>query len=170
MQKLPGAPLLALGADVIMFCMLLIVLAILGSLLILFGGGTFLFQAGCALANVPERGYFRALPIYAATVVVCLPVAIALIWFAGSYDADPKDWFGSWHITAALGALLLSWLLSAGIYSLLLAASLRQGLLIAALELLLMALIAALVAALGLVILAVVQITTHHTLLPTSLL
>src|SRR5579875_345106 len=111
--------------------MFLPVLAALGGLLLLFGVGTFLFQAGCALADVPDRGYFRALPVYSAAVAVCLPLAAALIWFAGRYDADPNDWFGNGRILAAVGALLLTWVLSAGIYSLLLAASLRKGLLIA---------------------------------------
>jgi len=137
-----------------------LVLIILGSLLLLLGVGTFLFQAGCALADVPDRGYFRALWIYSATVVVCLPLSAALIWFAGRYDADPNDWFGIWHLAAAGGALLLSWVVSAGIYSWYLAASLRKGLLIAALELLLIALSATLVAAIVLVVLAAIQIST----------
>ena len=138
--------------------MFLLVLAAVGGLLVLFGVGTFLFQAGCALADVPERGYFRALPIYSAAIIVCLPLAAVVIWFVGRYDADPNDWFGSWRIAAALGSLLLTWLLSAGIYALLLSASLRKGLMIAALELLLMALLSALVSALVLVVLAMVQI------------
>jgi hypothetical protein len=141
--------------------MFLLILAILGGLLVLFGVGTFLFQAGCALADVPDRGYFRALPVYAAAIVVCLPLALLLIWFVGRYDADPNDWFGNFRIAAAVGALLLTWVLSAAIYSLLLSASLRKGLLIAALELLLAALLAALVAALVLVVLAIVQINTR---------
>ncbi len=141
--------------------MFLFILAILGGLLFLVGVGTFLFQAGCALADVPDRGYFRALPLYSATLVVCLPLAAVLIWFAGRYDADPNDWFGSWRIVAAVGSVFLTWVLSAGIYALFLAASLRKGLLIAALELLLMALLAALAAALILVVLAIVQINTR---------
>ncbi len=141
--------------------MFLLVLAILGGLLVLLGVGTLLFQAGCALADVPDRGYVRALPIYSATLAVCLPLAAALVWFAGRYDTDPNDWFGSWRLAAVVGALLLTWLLSAGMYSLLLAASWRKGLLIAALELLLMALLAALAAALTLVVLAVIQINTR---------
>ena len=52
----------------------LLVLLGLGGLLALFGVGTLLFQAGCALADVPDRGYFRALPIYSAAVIVCLPL------------------------------------------------------------------------------------------------
>src|SRR5262249_45546625 len=84
-------------------------------LLLLFGAGTFLFQAGCALADVPDRGYFRALPIYSAAIVVCLPLAAALIWFAGRYDADPNDWFGTLRILAAIGSLVLIWILSGGI-------------------------------------------------------
>jgi hypothetical protein len=130
-------------------------------LLLLFGVGTFLFQAGCALADVPDRGYFRALPIYSAAIVVSLPLAAALIWFSGRYDADPNDWFGNLHITAALGSLLLIWIFSGGIYALFLAASLRKGLMIAAIELLLMALSAALLSAIALVVLAFVQISTR---------
>jgi hypothetical protein len=141
--------------------MFLLVLAVMGGLLVLFGVGTFLFQAGCALADVPDRGYFRALPIYSAAIAVCVPLAAVLIWFAGRYDADPNDWLGNYRIAAAIGALLLSWVLSAAIYSLLLSASLRKGLLIAALELLLGALLAALAAALILVVLAIVQINTR---------
>ncbi len=138
--------------------MLLPILATLVGLLVLFGVGTFMFQAGCALADVPDRGYFRALPIHSATIVVCLPLAALLIWFVGRYDADPNDWFGNYRIAAAVGALLLTWVLSAGIYSMLLSASLRKGMLIAALELLLSALLAALIAAVVLVVLAIVQI------------
>ncbi len=141
--------------------MFLPVLSILGGLLVLFGVGTFLFQAGCALADVPDRGYLRALPIYSAAVVVCLPLAAVLIWYVGRYDTDPNDWFGTYRIAAAVAALLLTWVLSAGIYSLLLSASMRKGMLIAALELLLSALLAALIAALVLVVLAIVQINTR---------
>lgn len=136
----------------------LFVLAGLGGLLVVLGVGTFLFQAGCALADVPERGYFRSLPVYSAAIIVCLPLAAALVWFAGCYDADPKDWFGNLRIAAAIGALLLTWVLSAGIFAMLLASSLRKGLLIAGIELLLSALLAALVSAFVLVILALVQI------------
>lgn len=139
---------------------LLVVLELSG-VLALFGVGTFLFQAGCALADVHDRGYFRSLPIYAVAVVVCLPLAAALVWFAGRYDADPNDWFGNLRILALIASLPLIWLLSAAIYMLLLRASVRQGLMIAAIELLLMALLTALVTALVLVILAFVQISTQ---------
>src|SRR5690348_15041236 len=118
----------------------LLVFVVLSGSLLLFGVGTFLFQAGCALADVPERGYFRSLPLYSATLIVSLPLATLLVWFAGRYDADPNDWFGSIRITAALASLILIWALSGGLYALFLAASLRKGLLIAAIELLLMAL------------------------------
>lgn len=141
--------------------MFFLVFAVVGGVLILFGVGTLVFQAGCALADVPDRGYLRALPIYSATMVVCLPLAAALIWFVGRYEADPNDWLGSWRIGAAAASLLLTWLLSAGIYALLLAASLRKGMLLAALELLLMALLVALVSAVLLVGMAVVQISTR---------
>ncbi|MHB1424267.1 MAG: hypothetical protein ACYC3I_13925 [Gemmataceae bacterium] len=143
--------------------MSLLILAALVGVLLLFGVGTLLFQAGCALADVPDRGYLRALPVYSATIVVCVPLAAALVWFVGRYEADPNDWFSAPRLAAAIGSLLLIWLLSAGIYALLLAASLRKGLLIAAIELLLMALLAVLVSAVVLVVLAIVQITTRPT-------
>jgi hypothetical protein len=133
----------------------------LGGLLALFGLGTFLFQAGCALADVPERGYFRSLPIYAASLVLCLPLAALLIWFAGRYDANPDNWFGNARIAAAVAALLLTWLVSAGLYALLLAGSLRKGLMLAGFELLLMALVTALVSGVVFVVLALVQIGTR---------
>jgi hypothetical protein len=56
---------------------------------------------------------------------------------------------------------MLTWLLSAAIYKLILSASLRKGLMIAGVELLLMALLAALLAALVFVVLAFVQIGTQ---------
>jgi hypothetical protein len=133
----------------------------LGGLIALLAVGTFLFQAGCALADAPERGYFRSLPIYSVAVVVCLPLAVALVWFAGTYDSDPAVSFGAMRILGLTVALLLTWLLSAGIYSLLLAASLKKGLIIAGVELLLMVLLAALVSAVVLVVLSVVQIVTR---------
>jgi hypothetical protein len=133
----------------------------LGGLLALFGVGTLLFQAGCALADVPERGYFRALPIYALALVLCLPAAAALVWYAGRYESDPNESFGAFRLGATVLSLLFSWFLSAGVYALLLAASLRKGLLIAGIELVLMALLAALVSAVVLVVLSLVQITTR---------
>jgi hypothetical protein len=139
---------------------LLVVLG-LGGFVVLIGVGTFLFQASCALADVPERGYFRSLPIYAVAVVVCLPLAGSLIWFAGRYDTDPNDSFGSLRIVALIGSLLLVWLVSAGIYVLFLSASLKKGLLIAAVELVLLSLLAAFVSAIVLVILALVQIISR---------
>jgi hypothetical protein len=138
----------------------LLVLAGLAGILVLFGVGTLLFQAGCALADVPVRGYFRSLPVYSAAAVICVPLIGVLLWFAGRYESDPNATFGSMRIAALIVALLLTWLLSSGIYALLLAASLRKGLLIAGIELLLMALLAALVSAVVLVILAFVQIVT----------
>lgn len=134
-------------------------LLIVASLLILFGVGTLLFQAGCALADVPVRGYFRSLPIFALTVLLCVPLMAVLVWFAGRYDSDPNVSFGNMRIAALIVSLLLTWLLSSGVYALLLAASLRKGLRIAGVELLLMGLLAALVAAVVLVVLALVQIS-----------
>ncbi len=139
----------------------LTIVAGLGGLLALVGVGTFLFQAGCALADVPDRGYFRSLPIYSATLVLWLPLAAVLIWFAGRYDADPNEWFGTNRIAASVVALLLAWLLSAGFYALLLAGSLRKGLTIAGVELFLLLLLAALLSAIVLVVLACVQIGTR---------
>lgn len=139
----------------------LLVAVCLGGLIVLLGVGTLLFQAGCALADVPERGYFRALPIYAVAIVVCLPLAALLIAWAGNYESDPTIWFGVPRITALIVSLLLTWLLSGVIYKLLLAASFKKGLMIAGIELLLAGLLAALVSAVVLVILAFVQIISR---------
>jgi len=133
----------------------------LGGFLVLIGAGTFLFQASCALADVAERGYFRSLPIYLTAVVVCLPLTIVLVWFAGRYDTDPNDSFGSMRIVALIVSLFVSWLLSAGIYILFLSASLKKGLLIAGIELVLLSLLAMFVSAIVLVILALVQIISR---------
>jgi hypothetical protein len=143
-----------------MFSNPLLIAAGLGGLLVLLGLGTFLFQAGCALADVPDRGYLRALPIYSAKLIVCLLLAALLIWFAGLYDSNP-DGFGNMRVVAALLALLLTWVVSSLIYRLLLAGSLRKGMMIAGIELLLMALLAVLVAAIVMVVLALVQIGTR---------
>jgi hypothetical protein len=132
----------------------------LAGVLVLFGVGTLLFQAGCALADVPVRGYFRSLSVYSVAAIVCVPLMGVLLWFAGRYESDPNTSFGSMRIAALIVSLLLTWIISSGIYTLLLAASLRKGLLIAGVELLLMALLAALVSAVVLVILAFVQILT----------
>lgn len=139
----------------------MIVTAGLAGLIALLVLGTLLFQAGCALADVPERGYFRSLPIHAAAVVVCAPLAAVLVWYAGHFDSDPATTFGAARVAALVLSLLLSWLLSAGIFALLLSASLKKGLLIAGAELLMTALLAALVAAVVLVILAFAQIITR---------
>ncbi len=60
-----------------------------------------------------------------------------------------------------IGSLLLTWLLSSLLYAFFLAASVPKGLIIAGVELLLMGLLAALVTALVLVVLAVVQIISR---------
>jgi len=138
----------------------MLVVAGLAAVLVLFGVGTLLFQAGCALADLPVRGYFRSLPVYAAAAVVCVPLIGVLLWFAGRYESDPNTSFGSMRIAALIVSLLLTWLVSSGIYALLLAASLRKGLIVAGIELLLMALLAALVSAVVLVVLALIQIIT----------
>jgi hypothetical protein len=139
----------------------LFVAVCLGGLIVLLGVGTLLFQAGCALADVPERGYFRALPIYSVAVVVCLPLAVVLIGWAGNYESDPNTRFGALCITALIVSLLLTWLVSGVIYKLLLAASFKKGLIVAGIELLLAGLLAALVSAVVLVILALVQIVSR---------
>src|ERR1700680_1350915 len=78
----------------------LLVVACLGGLIVFLSVGTFLFQAACALADVPGRGYFRSLGIYSVAVLVCLPLAAILIRSGGTYDADPHDWFGGVRIAA----------------------------------------------------------------------
>lgn len=141
----------------------LIVGALIGLLLGLVVG-TLLFQASCALVDVPERGYFRSLLLYSASRAVLVPMGAlggVLVWYIGRFDSDPNDAFGTFKITATLGSMVLNWFLCGVLYALFLAASLRKGLLIAGIELLLVALASALIAAIVLVVLAFVQISTR---------
>jgi surface polysaccharide O-acyltransferase-like enzyme len=128
---------------------------------LLFGVGTLLFLAGCALADVNGPSFLKAILIYGAAVVVCAPLAGLLLYLAGKYESDPNALLGPIR-GAALGVwLLAAWVLSALLYALLLAVSYRKGLLIAGTELLLSGLVAALVSAIVLVVLAVVQIARN---------
>jgi hypothetical protein len=137
--------------------------------LVLAGGGavfllveTLLFRAGCALADVTEPSFPWSLLVVGVALVVCLPPGWLFVRLLGSYDADPGALLGPMGTLGVLLALLLSWVLSALLYTLFLAAPYKKGLLVAAFELLLRGLLSALVAAVVLVILAVVQIVVRQ--------
>jgi hypothetical protein len=142
--------------------------AVLGGGIVLLGVSAFLLQAGCALADVPGRGYFPSLGISLAAIVICLPLTCIIVWFAGRYNTDPHAWFGGARIVGLIGSLLLTWLLAAGIYALFLTASIRKGLIVSGVELLLLGLLAALIAAVVLVVLALVQILRQPSPVKTS--
>ncbi len=120
--------------------------------------GLLLFHAGCALADVREPGWLQSLGVFAAALLLCVPLAWGLWWLAGRYEADSSSLLGPWRLGALALALPLAWLVSAGVYSLLLTAPLRKGLVIAGAEFVLGALLAALGSGVVLVVLAIVQI------------
>jgi hypothetical protein len=128
---------------------------------LVFGVGTLLFQAGCALADVNGPGFLKALGIFGVACLVCVPLAWLLLYLAGKYDTDSAALLGPAR-GAALGVwFLAAWVLSALVYALALATPYRKGLVIAGTELLLSGLLAALVSAVVLVVLALVQITRN---------
>jgi hypothetical protein len=129
-----------------------------GGLLVLFGVGTLLFLAGCALADVAGPGFLKALLVYGLTVVLCLPPAAGLVWLAGQYETDPSGVFGPLRAAALGVGVVGAWVLSALVYALLLATPYRKGLVIAGTELFLAGLLAALAAAVVMVVLAVAQL------------
>ena len=127
-------------------------------LLLLYAVTTLLFYAGCALADVANPSLGRSLLAVGLALLVCLPAGGALVWLLGSYDTDPNVLFGPMRILGITLALLVTWVLSGVLYKFLLTAPYRKGLFISAVELLLGALLSALVTAVVLVILAAVQI------------
>lgn len=133
------------------------VAGLIGAVVVIFGVGTLLFQAGCALADVVGPSYFKSLLVYGVAVVVCVPLAGLLLYLAGLYDTEPGA-LGTYRLLALVVWLLAAWVVSAIIYSLFLTAPFRKGLVIAGTELFLAALLSGLVTAVVLVVLALVQI------------
>jgi hypothetical protein len=144
--------------------------------LVLVGGGvalllveTLLFRAGCALADVTEPSFPLSLLAVGVALAVCLPLGGLFVYLLGAYDADPAALFGPMRTLGVLLALLLGWVLSALLYLPFLAAPYKKGLLVAGFELLLRGLLSALVAAVVLVILAIVQIAVRQEPQPKAL-
>ncbi len=138
-----------------------VVVGWVAGVVLVFGVGTLLFQAGCALADVNGPGFLKSLLIYGVAVVICAPLAGLLLYLAARYETDPTGLLGPAR-GAALGVwLLAAWVLSALVFALALAAPIRKGLVIAGTELLLSGLLAALVSAVVLVVLALVQISRN---------
>jgi hypothetical protein len=119
--------------------------------------GALLVQAGCALADVTGPGFLKALAVFVAAQVVCVPLAGLLLWLAGLYDAS-QGVLTPLRGLALVVALVGAWVISALIFALTLAAPYRKGLVIAGSELALGALLTAMVTGVVLVVLAVVQI------------
>jgi hypothetical protein len=126
--------------------------------IILLGLGGLLLQAGCALADVREPRYLKALGLFAAALAVCAPAGGFLVWHAGSWDSTPSSLMGPFR-TVALGVALVGTVaVSALINALTLTTPYRKGLMIAGSELVLAALVLALLSGVVMVVLAVVQI------------
>ena len=119
---------------------------------------TLLFLAGCALADVPPPSLVKAGGVVAAALAVCVPLGWVAMHFLGKQDADPSVILGPMRILALGLSLLASWVVSAVLYALFLAAPYTKGLVIAAVELLLGTLLTALLSGVVLVVLALVQI------------
>jgi hypothetical protein len=130
-----------------------------GGLVLLFGVGTLLFQAGCALADVNGPGFLKSLLVSGSAAVLFLVLAGGLLYFAGKYETDSTSRLGPIHAGALGVSLLATWVLGALLYALFLTAPYRKGLVIAGTELLLAGLLTALVSAVVLVVLALVQIS-----------
>jgi hypothetical protein len=134
------------------------VAAVLGGAVLLVGVGTLLFQAGCALADVTGPRFVKALLVFGLALAVCAPLAILLVRFAGRYDDPDSPPLSPARGLALAGALLGTWVVSALVYAVALATPYRKGLVIAGTELLLAALLAALLGGVLMVALAGAQI------------
>jgi hypothetical protein len=130
-----------------------------GGLVLLLGVGTLLFQAGCALADVNGPGFLKSFLVSATAVVLFVVLAGLLLYTAGKYETDATSMLGPVRAGALAVSLLTTWVLAALVYALFLSAPYRKGLVIAGTELLLGGLLTALVSAVVLVVLALVQIT-----------
>jgi hypothetical protein len=129
--------------------------------------GALLVQAGCALADVTGPGFFKALGVFLAAQVICAPLGWALVWAAGLYGGSAGV-LTPLRGLALVVALLATWVISALIFALTLAAPYRKGLMIAGAELVLGALISAVVTGVVLVVLALVQIARQPPPRPTA--
>src|SRR5271166_488270 len=119
--------------------------------------GGLLVQAGCALADVTVPRFFKALLLYGLTALLCAPLTFLLLWLAGRWGS-PSDSLIAPAVALALGvALLVTWTVSAVIYTLFLAAPYWKGLMISGAELAMRALLIALATGIVMVVLAGIQ-------------
>lgn len=119
---------------------------------------TLLFLAGCALADVNPPSLLKSGGIVAVALLVCLPLGWVAVHFLGQLDADQSVLLGPMRIVGMVLSLIGAWAVSTILYALLLTAPYRKGMVIAAVELLLGALLSALLSGVTLVVLALVQI------------
>jgi hypothetical protein len=109
-----------------------------------------LFRASCSLADVADPGPVRSVlvPVVAAAVALLL---------AATAPADPAS--VNLRMVGPMLALLIFWLVPALLYAPLIPMNWRKAVIVAGLEVVLMALLAALAGGVVLVILAAVQLT-----------
>jgi hypothetical protein len=129
----------------------------LGGLVLGYLVALLLFRLGCAMADL-EPSLTRSLLAGGLTFALFVLVAGALYYLARPLESDPSALIGPMRALALAAAFLLTWVISALLYPLLLSAPLKKGLVIASFERILGALLAVLLAGVVLVVLAVTQI------------
>jgi hypothetical protein len=122
-----------------------------------------LIQMGCALADAPEMSFKRALLVSGLSLLVCVPVG-GLIYFGfDKLQEDKSVTFGPMRLLGGGVVLLSVWILSAVVITMTRAASKLKAVWAAGFEILLGALLSALVAGVVLVVMAFVQATKKGT-------
>ncbi len=122
---------------------------------------TFVFRAACALADVAEVRFLKALGVVCLAALVWLPLSLFVHYLFGNFAATAEARTAAAFWTANLVAFLLTWLISAGVYAPLLPVRFPRGLLVSGFEVVLSTLLAALVVGVLLVALAAVQIASR---------
>jgi hypothetical protein len=128
------------------------------ALVVIYVARVFILKACCAVCDVKEP-HFLLTALWAFVVLgVVVGLAGSFYWLFHKLDADPDELLGTMGVTGVIFSLAVSWALAGLLYWLVLNTSAYKGLSVAAIELLLTGLVAALVACLWLVGLAIMQI------------
>jgi hypothetical protein len=126
-----------------------------------------LFVAACSLSSVKEPRFPAALGLTAAGAAACGAASWLLVTQMGKLDTDPQVVIGPMRLSGGLLSVLAIWVLLTGLYIPFLAPGsehakkpgVGKGLQVAGIQVLLGLLLAALVGAVVLVVLAVMQVT-----------
>jgi hypothetical protein len=133
--------------------------ALVGGGLVAFAVCVFLFRLGCILADVTEPSLVKSVLIVLLLLGVTLPAGYFLWTFLSSLEARWTAQGGLLVFPGLSVYLVAVWLLAGLVYSGLLAATFKKGLMIAGVEVLLTALLVALLTAAAMVGLAGWQIS-----------